>query len=361
MKVAVHGASGFTGRLTVAEVRRRGFTPVLVGRSESRLRSVAEAGEEIRVAGLDEPDALAEAFRDCPVVINCAGPFTVLGEPVIRAAIAAGAHYVDTSGEQRYIGRVLDEAHEDAVRAGVTVVPGLADDGGPGDMIAHLVAERAGTIGSSGGVAVAEVLVADLRGPGAASRGTARSMAAVLGEEPLAYTDGTWHPDGLDEGASLAVPGEDGQVAVAVFALPGVVTVPRHVRAGRVRSAIRTEVAAMFSALTPDVVASVPEIPDEAARRASRWLMLAEATGPDGAGGAGGADGSGGAGGKRARGWVTGLDPYGMTAVIAVEGARRLVADGAPAGAVTPAQAFDPASFLDHLTSHGVTWQVTPA
>jgi short subunit dehydrogenase-like uncharacterized protein len=65
--------------------------------------------------------------------------------------------------------------------------------------------------------------------------------------------------------------------------------------------------------------------------------------------------------GRRARRWVTGPDGYGLTAVIAVEGARRLVADGAPAGALTPAQAFDAADFLDALTSHGVTWQVTTA
>ncbi|MGW3344645.1 saccharopine dehydrogenase family protein [Nonomuraea rubra] len=371
MRVAIHGASGFTGRLTVAEVRRRGFTPVLVGRSEERLRSVADGAEAVRVAGLDEPGALADAFRDCPVVINCAGPFTVLGEPVIRAAIAAGAHYLDTTGEQHYLRRVLDGLGEEAVRAGVTVVPAMADDGGPGDLIAHLVAERVGSAGVDG---VDGVLVADLRRPGAASRGTARSMGEVFEQGALAYTDGQWHPAELESEvdgggadpalaaasgagpasigasgagpASIAVPGEDGEVPVAVFALPGVVTIPRHVRARRVRSAIRTEVAAMFSALTPDVVESVPEIPDEAARLASRWLMLAEATGEDG---------------KRARGWVTGLDPYGMTAVIAVEGARRLVADGAPAGALTPAQAFDPASFLDHLTTHGVTWQVTPA
>ncbi|MEU6712414.1 hypothetical protein ABZ897_13120 [Nonomuraea sp. NPDC046802] len=127
---------------------------------------------------------------------------------------------------------------------------------------------------------------------------------------------------------------------VSVFALPGVVTVPRHVRARRVRSVIRSEVAAMFSSLTPDVVDTVPETLDPATRSASRWLMLAEATGPDG---------------RRARGWVTGSDAYEATAVIAVEGARRLVADGAPAGTLTPAQAFDPESFLNHL---GVTWQV---
>ncbi|MFC5823687.1 saccharopine dehydrogenase family protein [Nonomuraea insulae] len=371
LRIAVHGASGFTGRLTVAEVRRRGFTPVLVGREESRLRKAAvEAGAEgaeVRVAGLDSVEALAEAFRDCAVVVNCAGPFTVLGEPVIRASIAAGVHYVDTTGEQLYLKRVLDGFHEDAVRAGVSVVPAMADDGGPGDLIAALVAERAGSSAASGAfgasaasgasvasgvsgasaVSVAEVLVADLRGPGAASRGTARSMAAVFGQEALAYTDGVWHPADESAGpASIAVPGESGEAQVSGMALPGVVTIPRHVRARRVRSVIRSEIAAMFAALTPEVVDSVPETPDEAARMASRWLMLAEATGLDG---------------SRARGWVTGSDGYGMTAVIAVEGARRLVAGGAPAGTLTPAQAFDPAGFLDHLTTHGVTWQVASA
>lgn len=372
LRIAVHGASGFTGRLTVAEVRRRGFTPVLVGRDESRLRKAAvEAGvqgAEVRVAGLDSVEALAEAFRDCAVVVNCAGPFTELGEPVIRASIAAGVHYVDTTGEQQYLKRVLDGFHEDAVRAGVSVVPAMADDGGPGDLIAALVAERVGSsasgspvagssasepsvVGSSAsepaayGPSVSEVLVADLRGPGAASRGTARSMVAVFGQGALAYTDGVWHPADESAGpASITVPGESGEVPVSGFALPGVVTVPRHVRARRVRSVIRAEVAAMFAALTPEVVDSVPETPDEAARMASRWLMLAEAAGTDG---------------SRARGWVTGFDGYGMTAVIAVEGARRLVADGAPAGTLTPAQAFDPAGFLDHLTTHGVTWKVT--
>jgi hypothetical protein len=35
------------------------------------------------------------------------------------------------------------------------------------------------------------------------------------------------------------------------------------------------------------------------------------------------------------------------TAVIAVEAACRLVADGAPEGALAPAEAFDAVSFLD--------------
>lgn len=346
MRIAVFGASGFTGGLTVAEVVRRGLTPVLVGRNKERLRTVGGAGAEVRVAGLDDHEGLVAALRDCDAVVNCAGPFTLWGEPVVRAAIAAGTHYVDTAGEQQYIGHVLDTFGGEAERAGIAVVPAMADDGGPGDLIAHLTASRLAGIATDGLPAVSEMVIADLRKPGAASRGTARSMAAVFAQRPLDYVDGAWVEAAHEGLGAIAVPGEAGEVAVVSFALPGVVTIPRHVRAGRVRSAIRTEVAAMFSALTDDVVEGVPEIPDEAVRTGARWLMLAEA-----------GDGEG----KVARGWVTGSDGYGMTAVIAVEGARRLVESGSTKGALTPAQAFDPAGFLDHLAAEGVTWQVTMA
>lgn len=355
MRIAVYGASGFTGRLTVAEVHRRGFTPVLAGRNEDRLRkAAAEAGvidAEVRPAALDDAAALVDALSDCDAVINCAGPFTELGAYVIRAAIAAGVPYVDTTGEQHYIRRVLEEFGEAAARAGVTVVPAMADDGGPGDMIAHLAAVRLG-------VDPAEVVIADLRSAeGVASRGTVRTMAAVFAEGPLEYAAGAWHPvadsgmqtplvvrhaeEHADEQAEEHV---EEEVPVSLFALPGVVTVPRHVRDGRVRSVIRTEVAALMSSFTSDMIDSVPEVPSEEDRRADRWLMLAEATAPDG---------------RRAGGWVTGTDAYGSTAAIATEAARRLVSDGAPAGTLTPAQAFDPADFLDQLAAvHDVTWHV---
>ncbi|MFI7132735.1 hypothetical protein ACIBQ1_44145 [Nonomuraea sp. NPDC050153] len=99
----------------------------------------------------------------------------------------------------------------------------------------------------------------------------------------------------------------------------------------------------MFSGLTPEVAESLPEVPEEEARRAARWLMTAEATDVMG---------------NRARGWVTGTDGYRLTAVIAVEGARRLVMDAGPTGARTPAQAFGPADFLDFLIPFDVTWSV---
>ncbi|MER5755995.1 saccharopine dehydrogenase NADP-binding domain-containing protein [Streptomyces sp. NPDC002088] len=341
MRIAVYGASGFTGGLAVAELRRREITPVLVGRDRERLRAAAvrvgAADAEVRVADLADPVGLPAAFADCDAVVNCAGPFTLWGEPVVRAAITGETPYVDTTGEQGYLRRVFDTFGKEAECAGVSVVPAMADDGGPGDLIAKLVADRVAPVD--------HVLIADLRLPGGgASRGTARSMASVFAEGALEYADGAWRPARDSPLEVIVPPGETAAVPVTTFALPGVVTIPRHVAARRVHSAIRTDVATLFASLTPDIMDSVPETVADEVRANGRWLMMAEATGRDG---------------SRARGWVTGPDGYGLTAVIAVEGARRLAAHGASPGVLTPAQAYDPADFLNFLVPHGVTWQVT--
>ena len=66
------------------------------------------------------------------VLINCVGPFVDFGEPVVRAAIAAGTHYVDTTGEQPFVQAML--AHDTwAKDRGVAVVPALAFEIAIGD------------------------------------------------------------------------------------------------------------------------------------------------------------------------------------------------------------------------------------
>ncbi|RKN47011.1 saccharopine dehydrogenase family protein [Streptomyces hoynatensis] len=352
-KIAVYGASGFTGRLVVAELLRRGVPLVAAGRDGERLRQAAggRPGAEVRVAGAGDPAALAAAFDGCAAVINCVAPFEEFGEPVLRAAVSVGCHYVDTTGEQTYLKRVFDTFGEPARRRGVTVVPALADDGGPGDLIAHLTAEALGP-----GADLAVLTVADLRRPGGVSRGTARTALANRrlwgGDGGLHWADGAWRAGTVARTETVPAPGagaepEAGELKVTAFALPGIVTVPRHVRARRVEAVMRAEVAPLFGALTEEVVAALPEGPDAGTRAAARWLMAAYATAADG---------------RRAQGSVTGTDGYGLTAVIAVEGALRLVTGEVPPGVLAPAQAFDPADFLTALEPHGVRWSVlTPA
>jgi short subunit dehydrogenase-like uncharacterized protein len=343
MKIAVYGANGFTGKLVAAELASHDIELVLAGRDLARLRDAARQigapDAEPRASGLDEPAALREVFQDCDAVINCVTPFSSFGEPVVRAAIAAGSHYVDIAGEQEYLKRIFDTYPGEAERAGVTVVPAMTDDGLPGDLIASLTAARIGDAD--------DVTIADLRVPAGASRGTARMALSNVDELKsggLTYEDGQWTTGTRARLTSITPPGDHDPVPVVKFPLPGVVTVPRHVTARHVEGVIRGEVAAIFTSVTAELVDSMPEGPAEDARRAGQWLMMAQATSSSS--------------GRRARGAVRGTDGYGVTAVIAAEGARRLASGGVKPGVLAPSQAFDATGFLETLAPYGVRWHI---
>jgi uncharacterized protein YbjT (DUF2867 family) len=56
-RVAVYGATGHTGRFVVAELLRRGFTPVSVARDQGKLAASGFRGHGVegRAASIDEP------------------------------------------------------------------------------------------------------------------------------------------------------------------------------------------------------------------------------------------------------------------------------------------------------------------
>jgi short subunit dehydrogenase-like uncharacterized protein len=135
--VAVFGAGGHTGRFVVAELARRGITPVAVVRNKVKLAQEDVFGPEIdlRQAAIDDATSLNTAFADVAAVINCAGPFLDTAAPVAEAAIRAGAHYLDVTAEQPSAMATF-EAFDDAARAaGVLVLPAMGFYGGLGDLM----------------------------------------------------------------------------------------------------------------------------------------------------------------------------------------------------------------------------------
>ncbi|WP_378788867.1 saccharopine dehydrogenase NADP-binding domain-containing protein [Nonomuraea fastidiosa] len=166
MKITVYGASGYQGRLVLAELARRGIEPILAGRDPARLTQAAEAtglhGAQRRQAAAGDHRALARAFTGSDAVINCAGPFTFTARAVAAAAIDAGCHYVDTCGEQLAIKDLFDTLASRARGAGVSVVPAATDGCVLLDLLASLVAARLDRIG--------EMRTVHLIGPGGASR-----------------------------------------------------------------------------------------------------------------------------------------------------------------------------------------------
>ena len=109
MALAILGVTGFTGRLVLDEARRAGLDVRLVGRRREALEELAKSGEEVRVADARDEEALQAAFAGASVVASLAGPFLELGLAPPRAAAAAGAHYLDSSGEQEWVRLLHDE------------------------------------------------------------------------------------------------------------------------------------------------------------------------------------------------------------------------------------------------------------
>jgi len=75
------------------------------------MKAVPEcAGHDYQcVAVGNTKEELAELFRGKKIVYNVVGPFMQLGEPVVAAALEAGCHYFDTTGETDWMMFVREE------------------------------------------------------------------------------------------------------------------------------------------------------------------------------------------------------------------------------------------------------------
>ncbi len=360
--IAVYGATGYTGRLVARELARRELDFVLSGRSAGKLRALAtDLGGDppVRPASLDDRDALRHVLGDCAAVINCAGPFMRYGEPVVRAAVETGTHYVDTTGEQPFMQFIYERLDDAAKAAEVAVVPAVGFDYVPGDLISALAAR--------GLEPLSEVVIAYAAQGFAATRGTLHSGLEMLRSGGLEYRDGALKPVGWrPRRTHFTFPAPIGRLAMLPYPSGEVLTVPRHTRTRQVVTLINAGVAAPpgmpddlvpltqpalalalhtpAKALADLAIDRLPEGPSEEQRRAARFTIVVIARGEDG---------------RSGRGLVSGGDVYGLTAVTAVHSAVMLADSGYDrAGALSPASAFEPLEFLNYLGDHGVSFEL---
>ena len=100
MSFLIYGAAGYTGKITVESAVKKGLKPTLAGRTESKIKPVAdEFGLDYLIFGLDDIDVVAAHLKKFPVVLNCAGPFSRTAKQMIKACLQSGTHYLDITGE----------------------------------------------------------------------------------------------------------------------------------------------------------------------------------------------------------------------------------------------------------------------
>ena len=110
-RVVLFGATGYTGRLTAEAMVAAGVGPVLAGRDPARLEALAGRLGGLPVAEADtaRPDSVRDLVGAGDVLVSTVGPFMLRGEPAVRAAVDAGATYLDCTGEPPFVRRVFSE------------------------------------------------------------------------------------------------------------------------------------------------------------------------------------------------------------------------------------------------------------
>lgn len=356
----VYAASGYTGKLISAELADRGADLILAGRSRSKLEAVREGirgTARVEAVPLDDRSGLRDLLGGASVVIGCAGPFTLHGDPLIDAAAETGTHYLDTTGEQPFIRASFDRWGDAAARSGGALVSGMGFDYAPGDMLASLTA--------AGLDHVDEITIAySIRGF-VSTRGTMLSALEMVRGGDVTWSGGEYReaPGYVGEGR-FAFPSPIGSRRVGRYPAGEQITVPKHVEVGSIRALIDTRSlialplgplgaptlsAAGLMMRTPlrsafgKAIALLGEGPPEAARQAVRYTIVCDARSSSGT----------------RRGVLRGSDVYGTTATILAEAATRMAEPGYDrSGALAPAQAFEASSFTRALEPFGISVEI---
>jgi short subunit dehydrogenase-like uncharacterized protein len=326
--IAVYGATGHTGRFVVQEAQRLGLPIVAVGRDAARLEEMFPSPVTRRVAALDDPASLEQAFAGCAVVINCAGPYLDTAAPVTQAALRAGCHVIDVTAEQASAQATFADFDAPARAAGRVAIPAAGFFGGLADLLA-------GALASPGPIDEITVAIAlDRWWPtdGTRKTGQRNKVPRVVVQDgrlvrltPSAkVADWTFSPP-LGNQPMVELPFSE------------IITLSHHLQAGVIRSLLnRSALDDIRDATTPP-----PTAADDRGRSAQRFEMVVQLL-QDGA--------------TRTAG-ARGQDIYAVTAPIVIEAALRLMpASYRQSGALALAEAVDPAELLRSL--HGTALEV---
>lgn len=351
--IVVFGATGFTGVRVVDALRALGVADIiLAGRDATKLQQQSErlGGLPVRVADARQDGSLDALLAGVHVVVDTVGPFTHYGEPVVRAALRQRCHFIDTTGEQAYMRRILTSYDAEARALGLAVINAQAFEFALGTSAASLLVQKNPWIESL------EVFY-QVENP-ETSRGTQRSALEIAGAPGVLHKDGElsaigrWQwprPPGPGcSPSSRAVPFPGGEALALPRQFPQLKDVATYLCAPRqlalplsglwsLGPALGWFLTTRWSRPLRQHIDRRPAGPEESGRHAFR--VVAHGRGADGTSTLA----------------VTGSDPYRTTGIIAALGAK-LLCEAPPLtpGVVSTPEAFGAERFLGMLSPYGV-------
>lgn len=128
--VVVYGASGYTGMLIMDWLIDQNIPFTAVARNAKRTQEMMaqrvvrleSASYEI-IESEHTVESLTKVFKGAKVVCNAVGPFITHGAIAVEAALKAGCHHLDTTGEQAYVLDMRERFGEHYRQAGLLLSP----------------------------------------------------------------------------------------------------------------------------------------------------------------------------------------------------------------------------------------------
>jgi short subunit dehydrogenase-like uncharacterized protein len=187
-RIVLFGATGYTGRLAAESMIERGLKPVLAGRTQAKLDSLAAelgGGLETQTADVADPPSVTKLVERGDVLVTTVGPFARWGQSAAAAATTSGAHYIDSTGEPEFIREVFERYGPGAEQSGSGMLTAMGYDWVPGNLAGALALDRAGEL------ATRIDLGYFITGSGAKpSGGTLSSLVGAMTAPAFAFRDG---------------------------------------------------------------------------------------------------------------------------------------------------------------------------
>ena len=106
--LVIFGATGVTGQWVVKEFNQfaENVKWAVCGRNEERLNNIIKENHlsaDCLVADVTDLESIEAVCSRTKLLVNCTGPYRLLGEPIFKACIKHGADYLDICGEPEFI------------------------------------------------------------------------------------------------------------------------------------------------------------------------------------------------------------------------------------------------------------------
>lgn len=334
LRVALLGATGYTGKLIADAAASYDISLLLLGRSQQKLRALSErVGSPFQTVSVSDSIQLQESLRNVDVVINAAGPFSATAQPVVEACLAGNTHYLDLTGEIPVFDKLFSY-HERACKQGIMVMPGVGFAVVASDCLAaHVAARLPDAVTLNIGVSRSDIF----------SRGSARTMLELFDNGVLVRRNGVLekipvaslehHFDfGSGRRPALAVSWPD---VFTAFHTTGINNIATYFEVGATERSMA--MAGRYAGWTLQLpfarqamqfqLSLLPEGPSQQCRDARRRVIVAEAVAADG---------------NFVRSRLTTPEAYSFSALSTLEIAKRVTNGEYRCGFQTPACVYGP-------------------